>query len=108
MIDEVRIREMRETFGDAEFIELIGLFQEEAEEIVADLRDRTGQDLAASLHALRGSAENMGLRHLSIHCRKGETLIAKGEGMDTETVTAAFSDGMRALMAHMGLPDHTA
>ncbi|QFU10185.1 Hpt domain protein [Rhodobacteraceae bacterium THAF1] len=104
MIDKARIKELRDTFGDVEFVELIELFREEAGEIVGALPDRAGSELADGLHTLRGSADNMGLCDLSARCRQGETQFAAGNEPDIEDITAAFTDGLRALSAHMGLP----
>ena len=104
MIDDTRIKEMRDTFGDAEFAELIELFREEAAEIVGSLQHRMGAELGASLHALRGSAENMGLQDLSARCRLGEKVLSEGGDVDPSAICEAFDSGVRALLDRMDLP----
>ena len=102
MIDEARIQEMKSLFGESEFGELVDLFREEADALVSGLPGRTGTDLVASLHAIRGSAENMGLRDLSALCRAGEAHAKDGMNVDIAPILSAFDDSLRMLRDYVG------
>lgn len=79
MIDWTRVAELRSEIGEDDFAEVIVLFLEEADEVIARLRlgDRTR--LAHDLHFLKGSALNIGLSGLAQLCHEGERVCASGQ-----------------------------
>jgi HPt (histidine-containing phosphotransfer) domain-containing protein len=109
MIDWARVDELRAEIGAEDFGEVVALFLQEADEVVARLA--AGSDparLEAELHFLKGSALNLGLRDLALLCQDGEKAAAQGlaAGVDPGAVVACyqasrqvFADGLAARMA---------
>lgn len=74
MIDWKRVTQLQDEIGETDFGEIVTLFLEEVDEVVA----RLGQGfepaaLAADLHFLKGSALNLGFRRFAAACQKGES-----------------------------------
>ena len=65
MIDARRIDELREEVGCDDLAEVVGLFCEEVEEVLATLDSSATVE---QLHFLKGSALNIGLSQLSAIC----------------------------------------
>lgn len=73
MIDWARLAELRAEIGDADLSEVVGLFLEEADEVIGRLQgDMPDAQLEAELHFLKGAALNLGLRDLARLCQEGE------------------------------------
>lgn len=74
MIDWSRIDELRAEIGDDDIADVVALFLEEADEVVAGLAGGgLGEaDLAQALHALNGAALNLGLADLAALCAAAE------------------------------------
>lgn len=100
MIDWTRVAELRSEIGEDDFTEVIVLFLEEADEVIARLRlgDRTR--LAHDLHFLKGSALNLGLCDLAAICQSGERKAAMGRAseVDTAAVAAIYRVSREALL----------
>ena len=80
MIDWERIRELRSEIGPEDFMEVAGMFLEEADEAVVRLAmPRDAKALEADLHFLKGAALNLGFSQLSTLCQDGERRAAAGD-----------------------------
>lgn len=79
MIDWSRVAELRDEIGSEDFAEVVALFLEEADEVVARLPfcDDAKQQESA-LHFLKGSALNLGFDRLAQLCQDGERRAAAG------------------------------
>lgn len=81
MIDWTRIAELRAEIGDEDLQEVVGLFLQETDEVVARLAGANAvQTLEADLHFLKGSALNLGFSALADLCQQGERNAARGNG----------------------------
>jgi HPt (histidine-containing phosphotransfer) domain-containing protein len=83
MIDWSQVAELRAEVGEDDFPEVVALFIEEVEEVLARLRGAESHgDLTADLHFLKGSALSLGFAEFSQLCRAGEAAAAQGRGGD--------------------------
>ena len=81
MIDWTRIAELRAEIGEDDLQEVVGLFLEETDEVVARLSGAVAASaLEADLHFLKGSALNLGFSALADLCQQGERNAALGNG----------------------------
>lgn len=88
MIDWERVDELRDEIGAEDFGEVVDLFLDEVEEVIARLRDNPDvATLEADLHFLKGGALNLGFQTFSQLCQAGEAAAAAGKG-DTVDVAA--------------------
>lgn len=106
MISWERVNELRSEVGDEDFREVVELFLEEVEEVIARLRDspepaRVEEDL----HFLKGSALNLGFAALGDLCQIGEwqpdavdlvAIVATYEGSKAEFMAEARDYGFAA------------
>ena len=99
MIDWTRVAELRSEIGEDDFTEVIVLFLEEADEVIARLRlgDRTR--LAHDLHFLKGSALNLGFRALSTLCAEAEAVAGTGTIPDVSAITATWQASRQAFLS---------
>lgn len=93
MIDWERVSTLRAEIGEEDFEEVVPLFIEEVTGIIDTLRDTPdlGQ-LEEDLHALKGSALNLGFTDFSTLCHRGEALSARGKAaeVDVPAIVASF------------------
>ena len=104
MIDWDRVNTLRAEIGEEDFEEVVPLFIEEVTEIIDGLRDNPSLSrLEEDLHALKGSALNLGFTDFSTLCHLGEAMSAKGKAVDVdvpaivdsfEASKAAFTSGL--------------
>lgn len=85
LIDWTKVNELRDEIGAEDFDEVVELFLEEVEEVIAVLGE-PGRSLEHDLHFLKGSALNLGFAQFSDQCRDGEAAAAQGRD---DTVDAA-------------------
>lgn len=80
MIDWNRVEQLREEIGADDFLEVAGMFLEEADQTIDLLSAGAppGQ-IGSLLHFLKGSALNLGLADLALLCQDGERLVTKGD-----------------------------
>ncbi|WP_299608407.1 Hpt domain-containing protein [uncultured Tateyamaria sp.] len=93
MIDWERVNTLRAEIGEEDFEEVVPLFIEEVTGIIDTLRDTPDLSrLEEDLHALKGSALNLGFTDFSVLCHKGEALSAKGKAseVDVPAIVASF------------------
>jgi HPt (histidine-containing phosphotransfer) domain-containing protein len=91
MINWERVNELRDEVGQEDFLEVVEIFLEEVDEVVARLRSApdptTYED---DLHFLKGSAVNLGFAALSEICQSGEKKAAEGDVLSID-VAAVLS-----------------
>lgn len=80
MIDWVRVADLRSEIGNEGFGEVIDLFLEEADEVIARLANSADcAEIGRDLHFLKGSALNLGFQELARLCQEGERRAETGE-----------------------------
>lgn len=80
MIDWSRVEELRDEIGAEDFVEVVDIFLEEVEEVIAKITgDVPDRSIEAHLHFLKGSALNLGFQSFSELCQSGETAAAGGD-----------------------------
>lgn len=85
MIDWARVKTLRDDVGVEDFDDVVEIFIEEVSEMVERLRDAPQiETLGDDLHALKGSALNLGFTEFSALCQIGETLAAQGRADDID------------------------
>jgi len=109
MIDWSRIKLLRDEVGEEDFADVVGIFIEEVTEMIDRLRDAPAlETLGNDLHALKGSALNLGFTSFSALCQTGETSAANGHPEDIvlgpildcyEASKSAFLSGLEKGMA---------
>lgn len=72
MVNWDRLSELREEVGEDDLAEVILLFCEEVEEVLAILDTATSADMPNHLHFLKGSALNIGFDAVSARCLNEE------------------------------------
>ncbi|NDD09133.1 MAG: Hpt domain-containing protein [Rhodobacteraceae bacterium] len=76
MIDWIRIDELRDEVGQDDFGDIVGVFFEEVQEALENLRRAdTVVTLLGQLHFLQGSALNLGFSNFAAICRNPWKLI---------------------------------
>lgn len=101
MIDWSRVRALRNDVGEEDFGEVVEIFIEEVTEMVERLNDAPKTEtLGDDLHALKGSALNLGFTEFSELCQIGETLAANGRAseIDLPPILASYADSSAAFM----------
>lgn len=79
MIDWARIKMLRDEIGEEDFPEVVEIFIEEVSMMIDSLRSAPRLDtLGANLHALKGSALNLGFNTFAEMCQRGESAAADG------------------------------
>jgi hypothetical protein len=89
LVDELRLRALREEVGDDGYEEVLALFLAEGDDVVDRLsRHADGSVPADELHFLKGIALNLGLDDLAALCRRGE----RGDGFDPAALSATYAE----------------
>lgn len=105
MIDWARVEELRNEIGTDDFAEVVSLFLEEADEVVARLQNGLDEsEVEPALHFLKGSALNLGFRALAQLCQKGEQHANSGNTRDINlgTVAKSYEQSKAAFLARDG------
>ncbi len=83
MIHWPRVQQLRDEVGPEEFDEVVDIFLDEVQEVIARLHaDTKRNDLEQNLHFLKGSALSLGFDHFSKLCQDGERQAAAGQASD--------------------------
>lgn len=91
MIDWSRVRELRDEIGYDDFGEVVVLFLQEADEVIARLgRNGRQRSVLEDLHFLKGAALNLGFSDLAASCQEGERLAAADQPIDLAAIAARF------------------
>ncbi len=104
MIHWPRVRQLRDEVGPDEFDEVVEIFLDEVQEVIARLHaDTARQDLEQNLHFLKGSALSLGFEVFSKLCQDGERLAASGEAakVDLPEILAAFAASKSVFQAEL-------
>lgn len=109
MIEWNRVTELHDEIGAEDFADIVEVFLEEVDEIIAGLAAGAAPpDLGASLHLLKGSALNLGFSTLAAMCSAGEARANAGRAGDVDlgeiirgykAARAAFLSGLDDLVA---------
>jgi hypothetical protein len=104
MIDWDRLQDLRDEIGDDDLSEVIAMFLDEADEVIARLSGGVpAERISAEMHFLKGSALNLGFTRLAELCQLAETTATGGEtGPVVEcylTTRGAFLDGLKRSLA---------
>jgi histidine phosphotransfer protein HptB len=110
MIDWDRVNELRSEIGEDDFDEVVTLFLEEADDVIAKITVLSGaKPLEADLHSLKGAALNLGFEEFAALCQEGERRAAAGStevdlelvrqiyAASKQTFEAALAQGSQAL-----------
>ncbi len=101
-IDWKRVDELRSEVGADAFAEVVELFLEEVEEVIARLRSAPGAErLGDDLHFLKGSALNLGFVDVAALCQEGERRAAAGDAaaVDVAAVIESYETSRSAFLA---------
>ncbi len=112
LIDWARVRDLRDEIGEDSFAEVVELFLDEVEQVLARLSGPGGMEadaaaLADDLHFLKGSAWNLGFARFADFCARAEALVAlagpagrqMGAALDLASGIACFAASRRALLS---------
>lgn len=109
MIDWQQVATLRTDIGEDEFEEVVPIFLEEVADIIEAVQgDADRSKLEQNLHALKGSALNLGFSEFSLLCSKGERLAQAGQAAEVDVPAIldsfarskiAFEDGLAELLA---------
>ena len=91
MINWNRVAELRHEVGEDDFDEVVELFIEEVEDVLATLGQN--DDLPKDLHFLKGSALNLGFTEMARLCTEGE----RG-APDITAIRSSYTDAKTELM----------
>lgn len=96
MIDWDRVAELRAEIGEDDMPDVVALFLEEAEDVLARLVGgrMTEAEVARALHALKGAALNLGLADLASLCAAAE---ADAGGPALAQLSACYAESRRTL-----------
>ena len=99
MIDWARVKELRSEIGADDFDEVVALFLEEADEVIARVAPAHGaKALEADLHFLKGAALNLGFAAFAALCQVGERRAAGGDfEVDICPVRSSYHESKIAL-----------
>lgn len=106
MIDWERVEELRDEVGAADFGEVVELFLEEVEEVLARLRVAPEPArLEEDLHFLKGSALNLGFATFSDLCQAGEKAAANGHAaqVDLAEILGAYEHSKPEFLVWAGV-----
>lgn len=99
MIDWKRIDELKQEIGEADFVEVAGMFLEEADQTISTLSGDLGPgEVESLLHFLKGSALNLGLSDVAAVCQDGEKRAGAGAGVDPAQIVAVYHASRAALL----------
>jgi len=104
MIDWSRVLELRNEVGVDDFEEVVDLFLEEVEGVIADLDpNASASQLEQHLHFLKGSALSLGFADFSSMCQEGERLSAGGEteAIDLPRIVSGFEASKQVFQSEL-------
>lgn len=99
MIDWTRVTELRDEIGADDFGEVVDMFLEETDEVIARLNPGdAAKSLEADMHFLKGAALNLGFAAFAALCQEGERRAALGEaGLNIAAVQDCYALSKTAL-----------
>jgi len=105
MIDWARVQQLQEEIGVGEFAEVLTMFLDEAEEVLARISPAQGAGpLGNDCHFLKGAALNLGFSALAALCQAAEKRAKLGDcTTDLDEMQRCYRASREALIA--GLAD---
>ena len=105
MIDWDRVRELQDEIGQDEFAEVVTMFLDEADEVLARISPAGGAALLRDdCHFLKGAALNLGFSSLADLCQNAERHAKEGDcAIDLIEMRKCYHASREALI--MGLSD---
>lgn len=107
MIDWARVDDLRSEIGEDDFLEVVDMFLEEADEVIGLLKGPANlPQVESQLHFLKGSALNLGLSELAALCQVGERSAATGNAdlVNLPEVVQVYQASRQVLTAGLGQP----
>lgn len=103
MIDWNRVRQLQDEIGKDEFAEVVMLFLEEADDVLAKMQPNNPPAVwADNCHFLKGAALNLGFQTLAALCQSAERLAKMGDcSMNIDDMRHCYRASRAALMAGM-------
>ncbi|MEM1007013.1 MAG: Hpt domain-containing protein [Pseudomonadota bacterium] len=104
MIHWPRVRQLRDEVGADEFDEVVEIFLDEVQEVIARLHaDTDRNELEQNLHFLKGSALSLGFDRFSKLCQDGERRAAAGQAADVDltAILAVYDDSKSAFQSQL-------
>ncbi|MEF3045979.1 Hpt domain-containing protein [Pseudotabrizicola sp. L79] len=103
MIDWNRVRDLRSEVGNDDFDEIITMFLEETDAIVARLSASLPTSrLESDLHFLKGSALNIGFASFARLCQIGEKQAADVKtDVPVAAIITAYRESRAELLSHL-------
>lgn len=100
MIDWSRVNELRRDIGEDGFSDVVEMFLEEVEAVLAQLPSvTTATALAEDMHFLKGSAWNLGFREFGAVCHDAERHAAAGTmAPDVHGILAGYAQSKVAFL----------
>lgn len=99
MIDWDRVTTLRQEIGAEDFDEVAFLFLAEAEEVIDRLRDGAIRStLIDEIHALKGSALNLGFAELAVMLQDKERRLRQGDRISTERIVNCYTNSRAAFV----------
>ncbi|WP_225027914.1 Hpt domain-containing protein [Xinfangfangia pollutisoli] len=100
MIDWDRLNELRAEIGDEDLADVVGVFLDETDEVMARIRLVPACEMEGRLHFLKGSALNLGLRDFADLCQDGEKRAAAGQAapVDLDQLAAVYQASKTAFL----------
>jgi len=99
MIDWNRVGELRDEIGTEDFAEIAIVFLDETDTGIAALPGVPQSGLSQHLHALKGSALNLGFADFARLCQAGEAAAGRGAAVDRDTIAAAYAESKARFLA---------
>ena len=99
MISWTQVTELRDDVGHDDFGEVVEIFLEEVEEHLSTLAQ--GPGLEEVLHALKGSALNLGFDRFAALCSEGERAAAAGEDVDVAEIQRVYAASRDVFLAEL-------
>ncbi|MGN0932016.1 Hpt domain-containing protein [Falsigemmobacter intermedius] len=108
MLNLQQLDDLRSDVGEDGFADLIALFLEETDGVVARMTaPGPKMDPAADFHFLKGAARNLGLESFSAVCHEAELAAAAGQPapLSPADLDAAWRESRIRLLAQLGMAD---
>lgn len=92
MIDWERLNELRDEIGPEDLADVVSVFLDETDEVIAGIRGLGAGQMESRLHFLKGSALNLGLTAFADLCQEGEKRAAAGlpDPVDLDRLVALY------------------
>ena len=105
MIDWSRVEDLKADIGAEDFLEVVGMFLEEVDEVIGRLtRGRSPETLEHDLHFLKSSSLNLGFSDFARLCSEGERDAAVDHPVDLAPILASYAASRAAFHAGLAPP----